>query len=231
MSWNLGRVKSRIRSLVDDPQGSWANDAFLVPLINEAYDDANSQIASTQSSWDISVVEVPSVPVGTPNMADYQSGTGLLAQLTDEPLRIDWKPAGTDPVQYQLVPNYQVLPDWQPQQGMPGWEWRSEVIWLGACSLVVDLRVRGEFAPAPLTDDTDVLTTHPRIGYVIAYGVAALAAVVRGNKAWEVSYGQKAVEGLDEIMEQLVRAEQGQVRRIGRQTSRNRGGRNFTAIQ
>jgi hypothetical protein len=45
-------------------------------------------------------------------------------------------------------------------------------------------------------------------------------ATVRGNQAWTSQYEQKAVEGMDEIMEQLVRAEQGQVRRTGRQTHR-----------
>ena len=67
-----------------------------------------------------------------------------------------------------------------------------------------------------------MLISHPRIGYVVAYGTAAMIAAVRGNAAWEKSYGEKAIEGLDEVMEQLVRAEQGQIRRIGRMTRRGR---------
>jgi hypothetical protein len=230
VSWTLGQVKARIRSLVDDPNASWTDDAFLDPLVNEAYNDANSQLASTQSSWDIADVEVPGIQPGLPNMESFQT-TGVLAQLTDQPERIDWKVAGQDPSYYQLVPNYGVLPDLQPQQGMAGWEWRSEVIWLTPSSIAVDLRVRGEFAPAPLTDDTSVLTSHPRIGYVIAYGVAALAAVVRGNPGWTQQYEQKAIEGMDEIMEQLTRESQGQVRRTGRQTRRGRSARSFVAYQ
>ena len=81
-------------------------------------------------------------------------------------------------------------------------------------------RVRGEFGPPPLTSDDSVLLSHPRIGYVVAYGTAALIATVRGNAAWTQQYEQKALEGMDEIMEQLVRAEQGQVRRAARQTRR-----------
>ena len=159
---------------------------------------------------------------GTPNLAALQTGTGALATLTDQPLRIDWKPAGDDPAYYRLVRNYEVLPDLPPRAAMAGWEFRSEVIWLTKCSIAVDLRVRGEFAPPPLTDDTSVLLSHPRIGYVVAYGTAALVATVRGNDAWTRQYEQKALEGMDEIMESLVRAEQGQVRRAGRQT-RHRG--------
>ncbi len=74
MSWTLGQVKARVRKLLDDPQGSYLTDAFLVPLICEVYDDVNSQLASTQSSWDIAVVEVPGIPPGTPNLAPYQTG-------------------------------------------------------------------------------------------------------------------------------------------------------------
>jgi hypothetical protein len=220
MSWTLGQVKARVRNLLDDPQGSYLTDAFLVPLICEVYDDANSQLTSTQSSWDIDVVEVPGIPPGTPNLATYQNGSGPLATLTEQPLRIDWKPAGEDPSYYQLVRNYEVLPDFQPREAVAGWEFRSEVIRLTHCSIAVDLRIRGEFAPPQLTGDDSVLVSHPRIGYVVAYGTAALVATVRGNQAWTSQYEQKAQEGMDEIMEQLVRAEQGQVRRTGRQTMR-----------
>lgn len=223
MSWTLAQVKARVRNLLDDPQGTYLTDAFIVPLINEVYDDANSQLASTQDSWDVGVVELPSIQPGTPSLAQLQIGTGPLATLTDMPERIDWKVAGNDPSYYALVANYGVLPDLQPQQGMAGWEWRSNVIWLTPASIVVDLRIRGEFAPNVLADDDDVLTSAPRIGYVVAYGTAALIASVRGNAAWEKTYGEKAIEGLDEIMEQLTRQSQGQVRRLGRQTQR--GGR------
>jgi hypothetical protein len=218
MSWTLGQVKARVRNLLDDPQGSYLTDDFIIPLVAEVYDDANSQLASTQSSYDISVVEVIGVPPGTPNLSACQTGTGTLAHLMAPPLRIDWKVAGGDPSTYQLARNYGVLPDLQPQQGLAGWEYRSNVIWLTPASIEMDLRVRGEFGPPPLNSDDSVLTSHPRIGYVVAYGTAALIAAVRGNAPWVAQYEAKAAEAIDEIMEQLVRAEQGQVRRTGRQT-------------
>jgi hypothetical protein len=218
MSWTLAQVKARVRNLLDDPQGSYLTDDFIVPLINEVYADANSQLASTQSSYDIAVVEVPGIQPGTPNMSGFQAAGGPIAHLAAQPLRIDWKVAGNDPSYYQLVTNYGVLPDLQPQQGMAGWEYRANVIWLTPSSIAVDLRIRGEFGFPPLSQDDDVLLSHPRIGYVVAYGTAALIAVVRGNPGWTAAYTASATAGMDEIMEQLVRMEQGQVRRIGRQT-------------
>lgn len=226
-SWTVARVKGRVRSLVDDPKPTWCDDEFLVPLIQDLYDDANSQLVSTQSSWDIGVVEVPGIIPGIPNLSDQQTTGGLLAQLTDQPLRIDWKPAGQDPSTYQLVPNFEVLPDIQPAQYMRGWEYRSEVIWLTPCTIAVDLRVRGEFSPPDLNENESVLTSHPRIGYAISYGIAALCGTIRGNKGWEVSYNAKYEESIDLIMGELVRAEQGQIRRLGRQTRRGGWGTNM----
>ena len=222
MSWTLGQVKARVRNLLDDPQGSYLTDDFITPLICEVYDDANSQMASTQSAYDIALVEIAGIAPGTPNLSAYHSDTGPLAQLMAQPVRIDWKAAADDPSHYQLVQNYGALPDLVPQQRMVGWEFRSNTIWLTACSMAVDLRVRGEFGPPSLTGDESVLITHPRIGYVAAYGTAALIATVRGNAPWAEEYEAKAAEGMDEILLQLVRMEQGQVRRTGRQTRTGR---------
>lgn len=222
MSWTLGQVRARVLNLLDDPQASYLTPEFVDPLIQEVYDDANSQLASTQSSWDIDLVEAQAIPPGTPNLSAYQLGSGPLARLTAQPLRIDWKPAGADPSYYQLSTNYGVLPDLQPQEGLAGWEFRSNIIWLTPSSIALDLRVRGEFGPPPLSNDDSVLVSHPRMGYVVAYGAAAMIATVRGNQQWAFDYGQKAMEGMDEIMSQLVRMEQGQVRRIARQTQSGR---------
>lgn len=218
MSWTFGQVKARVRNLLDDPQGSYLTDDFIGPLVNEVYEDANSQLASTQSSYDIDVVELPEIPPGTPNLGPQRSESDPLARLSAMPERIDWKPAGTDPSYYQLVENFGVLPDLPAQQGIAGWEYRSGWIWLTPSSIAVDLRIRGEFQAKPLVSEDDVLTTHPRIGYVVAYGTAALIAAVRGNAPWLEAYDLKAAEGMDEIMGEMVRAEQGQVRRTGRQS-------------
>ena len=91
--------------------------------------------------------------------------------------------------------------------------------------------MRGEFGPPALNDDASVLVSHPRIGYVVAYGTAALIATVRGNEAWAKEYGEKAVEGMDDILTEIVRSEQGNVKRTGRQTGRSRRSPNFQATQ
>ncbi|HUD21837.1 MAG TPA: hypothetical protein VMQ60_03250 [Acidobacteriaceae bacterium] len=227
-SYTVGRVKGRVRSLVDDPRASWCTDDFLIPLVQDLYEDSSSQLVSTQSSWDIGVVEVPGIQPGTPNLSAQQVAGGMLAQLTDQPLRIDWKPAGQAAAYYLLIPNYEVLPDIQPAQYMLGWEYRSDVIWLTPCTIEVDLRIRGEFDPPDLNEDASVLTSHPRIGLAVSYGVGSLIGVIRGNKGWETSYNAKYEEIMDDIMTELVRSEQGQIRRIGRQSGRGGRGRGLS---
>lgn len=230
MSWTLGQVKARVGALLDAVgPNTYLTDDFIVPLISQVYEDACAQLLATQGQWDIVVVEVPGIQPGTPNLADLQSGTGPLAQLSEQPTRLEWKPAGNPPSTYQLVRNYEVLPTVQPRESMLGWEWRSEVIWLTNCSIAVDLRVRGEFAPPPVVEDDDVLTAHPLIGLPVSYGTASLVAVVRGNNAWATQYNGKAMEKMDDIMGAIVRSTQGVTRRLGRIPRRGGWGGNWPA--
>ena len=93
-----------------DPQGSYLTDAFLVPL------SARSTTMPIRNSHRPNLAghrrrRGAGDSAGHPNLAAYQNGNGPLATLTDQPLRIDWKPAGDDPSYYRLVRNYGVLPD------------------------------------------------------------------------------------------------------------------------
>jgi hypothetical protein len=115
-----------------------------------------------------------------------------------------------------------MLPDLPPYQAPVAWEWRENVIYFTPCTTVIDLRIRGEYDVPKLRADSDPLTLHKRIGYVIALRVATLIAKNRGNIPWVQQYGTDAQKGMDEIASQMARAEQGKVRRLGRQTRRNR---------
>ena len=103
MSWTLAQVKARVRNLLDDPQGSYLTDDFIVPLINEVYSDANSQLTSTQSSFDINVVEVPGITPGTPNMAAFSSRAVPSLTLLLSRCASTGRLRGTIPSYYQLV--------------------------------------------------------------------------------------------------------------------------------
>lgn len=221
--WTLGRVKEEVRSNLDDPQGSYTGDAFIVPKIQAVYEKFASELSSTESGYDVGLVELIAVGAGTPNLSAFQGAGQALGALVN-PTRIDWKFTGLTPDNYDKIPGPKdILPDVIPVANPTAWEFRQYVIWLTPATSVVDLRVRGEFDPIPLTDDNSILTLHPRIGFAVACQVSANIAKVRGNKDWVTQYTQDALDAYDDIAQALVRADSPRVRRVGRMTRRNRG--------
>jgi hypothetical protein len=220
--WTLGRVKAEIRSNLDDPQGSYTDDAFILPKIQAVYEKYASELSSTDSAYDEGLVELIAIGPGTPNLQPQQLA-GQPLELLVNPIRIDWKFTGLTPDNYQKIPGPKdIVPNVVPGANPTAGEWRKYVIWLTPATSVVDLQVRGEFDPIPLTDDSSVLTLHPRIGYAVACQVSANIAKVRGNKEWVAQYGQDAMDAYDDIAQALERNDQSRVRRVGRMTRRNR---------
>lgn len=215
----LGNIKKQIRSLVDDPNGSYTDDAFLLPLVQSRYREYETRLNATDSPYEEGVVEITNLAPGTEDLSAFQA-PGKLLEFLAQPERISWKPTGADPILYQLFPLYDALPHIDPVASINGWEWRSLLVVLQPALIAVDLEVRGQFQVAPLVDDAAVLKLHPNIGTPLAYGVAALIAVVRGNPQWKTDYSLLEESALEDIEGQMTRAEQGKVRRVGRQTLR-----------
>ena len=97
---DLGTVKSRIRSLVDDPDASYATDAFLLPLINQKYEELYNRMLSTGAEFERGVTEILNVPAQTPNLSAYAL-PGQPLELMIQPLQFEWKQAGLDPTNYK----------------------------------------------------------------------------------------------------------------------------------
>lgn len=221
--WTLGRVKLEVRNNLDDPQGTYLTDDFLDPKIQTVYEKFTSKLTDTNSKYCEDVQDVPNIQPGTPNLASFAQVGGLIYQLVN-PRRIDWKPAGNPDYYYQILEGPKdVNPDLIPQNYMVCWEFRKYVVWISPATIAVDLRIRGDFDPDALTSDDSPLTLHPRIGYAVACQVSADVAKTRGNQNWVTQFGADAIEAYDDIAVQIVKADQGIVRRVGRQTMR-RGG-------
>lgn len=215
----LGDVKKQIRSLLDDSDATYTDDSFLLPLIQRKYRQYETRLTATESPFEEDVVEIINLQPGTTDLSAQQQPGGQLA-LLNQPTRIDWKITGADVTQYVLVPEFDIPPNCDPQNLVSAWEWRKRIIHLTPASVAVDLQIRGEFQVPPLTDDAQVLTLHPDIGTALSYGVASLVAVTLGNPQWKTDFGLLEEESLEDIEGQMTRAEQGKVRRVGRQTGR-----------
>src|SRR5215467_3110789 len=125
---DLSTVKSRIRSLVDDPDASYATDAFLLPLINQKYEELYNRMLSTGAEFERRVVELFNVPAQTTNLSAYALA-GQPLELMVQPLQFEWKQAGLDSTNYRIAALVDRVKDVVAGQVIDDWEWRSGVIY------------------------------------------------------------------------------------------------------
>jgi len=218
---DLSTVKSRVRSLVDDPDASYATDAFLLLLINQKYEELYNRMLSTGAAFERRVTEILNVPAQTTNLSAYALA-GQPLELMVQPLQFEWKQAGLDPTNYRIASLVDRVKDVIPGQLIEDWEWRSGVIYFTPSTLAVDIRIRADFLFAALNTDSDVIAVTKNFGHALAYGTAALVGAVRGNQAWAQAYTLLQDNAVDDVMQYLTRKDQAKVRRVGRMSRRSR---------
>lgn len=218
---DLGTVKSRVRSLVDDSDASYATDAFLLPLINQKYEELYNRMLSTGAEFDRKVTEILNVPAQTTDLSAYALPAQPL-ELMIQALRFEWKQAGLDPTNYRTAVLVDKVQDVIPDQLIDDWEWRAGVIYFTPCTLNVDIRIRGDFLFVALATDSDAIAVTKNFGHALAYGAAALVGAVRGNQAWAQAYTLLQDNAVDDVMQYLTRKDQAKIRRVGRMTKRKK---------
>ncbi|PYP89418.1 MAG: hypothetical protein DMG65_13725 [Candidatus Angelobacter sp. Gp1-AA117] len=219
---DLTTLKSRLRALVDDPDATYATDAFLLPLINQKYEELYNRMLSTGAEFERKAVELFNVPAQTQDLSAY-SLTGQPLELMVQPLSLEWKMAGLDNTNYKTASLVDKVRDVAADQFISEWEWRAGIIYFTPSVLAVDVRIRGDFLFASLVSEGDQVTAGKNFGHALAYGCAALIGLVRGNQAWVQAYTMLQDNAIDDVMQYLTRKDQAKVRRVGR-TSRRRIG-------
>jgi hypothetical protein len=212
---NLAEVKSRIRALVDDPDGTYVTDGFLGPLINQKYEEIYNRMLSTGAEFERRVVELGNVAAQTTDLSVYNL-PGRELELMLQPVLLEWKQAGLDPTQYRIAALVDRVHDVIPGQTMEQWEFRSGVIYITPTALAVDIRIRGDFLFTPLTAETDAIMAAKNLGHAVAYGTASLIGTVRGNPAWTQAYAILQDNAVDDVMQYIARKDQAKIRRVGR---------------
>ena len=220
---NLAEVKSRIRALVDDPDGTYVTDGFLGPLINQKYEEIYNRMLSTGAEFERRVVELSNVAALTSDLSVYNL-PGRELELMLQPVLLEWKQAGFDPTSYRTASLVDRVRDVIQAQTLDDWEFRSGVIYITPTVLDVDIRIRGDFLFAPLTAETDAIAAAKNLGHAVAYGTASRIGTVRGNPAWTQAYAILQDNAVDDVMQYLARKDQAKVRRVGRITRRQRSG-------
>ena len=207
-------------------------EIYLTGKINQAYNLAVLTLSETCSPYITKVATIPSLPIGTTDLSAYQNvPDGPLYGLIDVFQNgVDWKMAGKPDNWYARVIEKDKLPDVVINQGPPAsypssvmyFEFRSYILFVTPAGILVDLRVRGEFRPTPLVKDTDSCAIHPLMDSVLAELTAAICYRERGNPTQQQAHETIGMAGLDNIANQLVRSQQGNVVRLGRANGRRR---------
>jgi len=208
-------LKARIRGLVDDTDGTYTSDAFLSPLVNQIYEESANKLLAADGAFERKSVELINVPAQTTDLSQYQAASKPL-ELMFQPSILEYKQNGLATVSYRQAEFVDKVSDVTLGQIITDWEWRSGVVYFTPSVLAMDIRVTGEFIFAPLADESDVVRITNNFGVVLAYGVAALIGVVRGNQGWIQAYSKKADDSFDDVAQFLSRQNQKKIRRVGR---------------
>jgi hypothetical protein len=214
-------LKARIRGLIDDTDATYSSDAFLALLVNQIYEESANKLLAADGSFERKSVELPNVIAQTTDLSQYQAA-GKPLQLMFQPGIFEYKQAGLAPAAYQQAEFVDKVSDVTPGQIITDWKWDSGVISFTPSVLAMDIRITGEFMFAPLASEQDVVQITKNFGVVLAYGVAALIGVVRGNQGWIQAYSKKADETFDDVAQFLSRQNQKKIRRVGRMHSGRR---------
>jgi hypothetical protein len=209
----VGDVKKKVASLVGDPDLDWLTDDYFLGFANIAYEGAINSLALTCSPYIEKVVTVPGINVGADenNLGpNAQQAAQLPLKYLKKPRFLQWKQTGAPSSRYREVKEFSILPNG-----------RSQV-----APLTVDIEVRGDFMPPPLTQDTDIVQVHPNMGPCLALMIGALIGMERPNQGWVEAYGTEGKDQLGKIEADLSRQQQHLTFRLGSPNHQNRGGGN-----
>ena len=203
----------RVASLAGDPYLDWLTEEYFSGFCNQAYDQAIQYLEGTCSPYIEKVVVIPAVQVGVDetNLVPYgtTAAGGVVKQYPlkqlVKPRVVDFKTPGSPSSHYKPVKEFSILPD-SVQQVTPA---------------TYDIRVRGDFKPAPLLKDDDLVEIHPNGGFALAFSIMALIGMERPNGGWVQNFGSQAQDAWDQIAADLIRQGQHLTFRIG---SPNRSG-------
>lgn len=229
----LGDVVQRCQSLLAGNTSSVGlyNRPYLVPFIQQAYDDMDLAIRNGSGKNLEAVIEVLNVPLGTSSLYAFQQygdpttnppiQNGPLAGLFD-PIRMWVKTAGQLPQYYTPARGPRdTLPHINPPGITPGtyavqvtFAWIGNVLFITPVNGPIDIQVYGRFNPPPLVKDSDKLVIYPKMTAALAYCASALTAVERSNPTILQGYAERGIAMTDNIVADVIRQVQKNPRRI-----------------
>jgi hypothetical protein len=212
---------------LDDPDGTWADDAYVLGFVRKAYKKLATKLRLTESDFDERIIELPSVIAGAPDLGAYQAAGKPLESLMT-PTMVEWKLPGQDASYYRAANGpLDKLPDVPApgQPALPAWGFIGNKIVLAAFSTALDLRVTGVFLPDPMVQTSDVSQLPVSADVPLQTMLALACAEANGRDKLKQSLALNLIDELDDVRIEMTKAQQGvPARRIGRMNRRFGGG-------
>jgi hypothetical protein len=216
-------INTTVRSLIEDSNIDYADDAYLQAPLNLCYAELTNKLRLCNPDFDEYTIELPNVTAGTPDLSGFMT-TGQPLQYLIEPISVEWKLPGQDPVYYRSAEKLSKIRDIL----IPGisaidcWTWMHLTIFLSRFNVNLDIRVTGEFMFPPLVANSDTLLVQTNLLPAMAYAIASLIGSKRGNPPWVKDYGDRAQENFDTVNIAMCKGRQGKTERVGRMDRRRR---------
>jgi hypothetical protein len=215
MLLNLAEVVDRTAALLDDPSKSWADQPYLLPFINQAWDHLATRLSSLGLSQEESVVVLTPVAAGTLNLDGFAVVGGLLETMMI-PTFIEWKLIGDDDILYREIPIRAMLPDVPAGvEGHVAYEFRAGHIYITSSSVDTTVRVRMKVVSTNFVDPDDQVVHG--LTHVLAYKAAEIVCSpnVRNNVPGMQFLAQKGIDAMDDFEVLCVKLKQRMVKRFG----------------
>lgn len=213
-----GDVLGQVTSLTGDMDHEYLEPDYFYPKLNTAYQNAINYLKGSCSPYIEKVIIIPGVPVGVDpsDLVPYNTATGGATALYPldglmEPRYVDYKLPGTHANQFRPAKEFRIMPDSVQQ----------------VTAQTYDIRVRGDFLPSPLVNESSRIELYPNCAHALAYSVMVLIGAEKPNEAWTEQFLPLAQSAWDLILADLVRQQQRLSFRLGAPNRQGRSGWGF----
>jgi hypothetical protein len=212
MLWNVGDVIRRTQALLDDPAGSEFDKDYLMPFLNQKWDDLSTELSMLGLDYQEVRLVLANVAAGTTSLDDYMRDGQPLQSLM-MPRRIEWKTFGASDTEYKDAILVEDLDDYPAGViGIPEWAWTGGSIQLAPSAVAVDLRVTFNAMSTTLVDPAD--KTIRGVTNILAYNLSSLVYDLRGNQELAQTRKQDGDDALDTFERAAVMRDQAKLNRV-----------------
>jgi len=220
---DVNTVIKRVQALLDDPRGKFFTREYIMPYLDQAYEDLNTALAAIDLEYEEQVITLSAVAASTADLSTYQAAAQPLEYMAVAK-RIEWRLVGENALAWREVPRKDVLPDTMDTAGLVAWTQRGggPTVYITPSTVAVDIRVTGDFLPIRLVSEDKMLIKG--VTNVFSYMVAELISATRDGMQQQVLYfSGKAAVALENFESWMVKQDQAVVRKVGSSRPRRSG--------